>query len=212
MAFIGQPPAFRAPIDIGFGFPDVFAPAAKPGSGQPHRFKRAIARQNHQVGPTQCAAILLFDRPQQQPRLVEIDIVRPGIERSKPLVAGPGAAAPVENAICPGAVPSHADEQRTIVAEIGGPPILAIGHQRKQVGLDRCQIQRLERRAIIECRGQRVYASPMLRQHRQVEPVRPPYRVGGGGAAGAGMKWAFAFGVHRRILSEMDGCSLTSGN
>ena len=101
-------------------------------------------------------AVLLLDRPQQAPRLVEIAVVRPAVERGEALLAAVGAAAAVGGAIGARRVPGHADEERAVVAIIGRPPRLAVGHQRGQVALQRLIIERLERLGIIEVVAHRI--------------------------------------------------------
>src|SRR2546425_8334322 len=76
-------------------------------------------------------AILLLDRPKQPARLVEADVVGPAVEGRKALLAGSGAAATVADAIRAGGVPCHADEQRSVVAEVRRPPVLRVRHQRQ---------------------------------------------------------------------------------
>ncbi len=82
-----QPFLFGAPVDVFLGFPDVLAAAAEAEDLAAHRFDGAIARQNQQVGPGQRVAVFLFHRPQQAPRLVQIGVVGPGIQRRETLRA-----------------------------------------------------------------------------------------------------------------------------
>jgi hypothetical protein len=53
-----------------------------------------------------------------------------------------GAAPAIGNAVGARAVPSHADEQAAIVAEVGRPPLLRIRHQGAQVVDDSVEIER----------------------------------------------------------------------
>ena len=89
-----------------------------------------------EVGPGDLAAVLLLDRPEEAARLVEADVVGPAVERREALLAAARAAAAVTDAIGAGAVPGHADEEAAVVAEVGRPPLLRVGHQRVQVLLD----------------------------------------------------------------------------
>jgi hypothetical protein len=68
--------------------PDVLAAAAEAEGLQPHRLIGDVAGEDDQVGPADLVAVLLLDRPQQAARLVEVDVVRPGVERREALVAG----------------------------------------------------------------------------------------------------------------------------
>ena len=102
-----------------------------------------------------CFPYLLLDRPQQPPRLVEVAVVRPAVERSEALLAAVGAAAPVGGAIGARRVPGHADHERAVVPVIGRPPRLAVGHQRGEVALQ-CLVVELERFGIIEVLAHRI--------------------------------------------------------
>ena len=51
IALVVEPGVFRAPINIFFGLPHIGATTGKAEGLKAHRFKRAIARQNHQIGP-----------------------------------------------------------------------------------------------------------------------------------------------------------------
>src|SRR5438270_3981765 len=96
---LADPILFGPPVHILFGLVDVLAAAAEAEDRSSHRLDRHVAGENQQVGPTEIAAVLLLDRPEQPARLVEIGIVRPRVQRSKALVARIGAAATVANAV-----------------------------------------------------------------------------------------------------------------
>src|SRR5262249_38051044 len=83
-----------------------------------HRFEGDVAGQDHQVGPGNLAAILLLDRPEQATRLVQADVVRPTVERREALLAPAPSAAAVPYAVATVAVPRHANEPGTVVAEV----------------------------------------------------------------------------------------------
>ena len=119
-----QPGGFRAPVDILIRLPGVLAPAGKTEGLEAHRFEGDIAGKDHQVGPGKLAAVLLLDRPEEATGLIEADVVRPTIERCESLLAPTTAATAVAGAVGAGAVPGHANEQRPVVAEVGGPPLL----------------------------------------------------------------------------------------
>jgi hypothetical protein len=126
------------------GLVDVGAAAAEAEGRAAHRLDRDVAGQDEQVRPGQLAAIFLLDRPEQAPRLVEIAIVRPAVERREALLARGRAAAPIAGAIGAGRMPGHADEERAVMPVIRRPPRLAVGHQRRQVALHRPIIKLLE--------------------------------------------------------------------
>ena len=62
----------------------------------------------------------IFDGPQQAAGFVEADVVGPGIERRKTLVAGARAALAIGHAVGTGGVPGHAHHQAAVVAPVGG--------------------------------------------------------------------------------------------
>src|SRR5271169_1445920 len=110
VALVRQPLAFRSPENVLFGLPDVLAPAAKTEGLESHRVQGDVAGENHQVSPGDFPAVLLFDRPQQPARLVEVHVIRPAIERREALLTGSGPAAAVADAVRPRAMPRHTNE------------------------------------------------------------------------------------------------------
>src|SRR5437763_532958 len=74
----------------------------------------------------------------------------PTVQRGKPLRAGPTAATPVRNAVRAGAVPGHADKERSVVSEVGRPPVLRGGHQSVDVVLYGRQVEILELGLVVE--------------------------------------------------------------
>ena len=177
IAFVGQPFAFGAPIDVFFRLPDVGAAAAETEGLEAHRIQGDIAGENQKIGPGDFAAVFLLDRPEQPARLVQIDIVRPAIQRRKALLPGPGAAAAVADAIGAGAMPGHADEERPVMAEIGRPPFLRIGHQGVQVLDDRVEVEALELFGVIEGLPHRIGERGMLVENPEIELFRPPVAI-----------------------------------
>jgi hypothetical protein len=131
----GEPLGLRAPVDVVLGRPDVGAAEAEAEGAEAHRLERAVAGEDQQVGPGDLLAVLLLDRPQQPARLVEVAVVGPAVERREALRAGAATAAAVDLPVGPGRVPRHADEERAVVAPVGGPPVLRVGHQRVDVGV-----------------------------------------------------------------------------
>jgi hypothetical protein len=91
--------------------PDVLAAEGEAEGLQAHRLIGDVAGQDDQVGPADLVAVLLLDRPEQAARLVEVGVVRPGVERREALVAGAAAAAAVGDAIGARGMPGHADHQ-----------------------------------------------------------------------------------------------------
>ena len=188
VAFIAQPLALAAPVDLLIRLPGVGAPTGEAEGLQAHRVERHRAGQHDQIGPGQIAAVFLLDRPQQPPRLVEVAVVRPAVERRKPLRAGARATAAVGDAVGARGMPGHADEKRPVVAVVGGPPVLRVGHQGMQVLDHRAQVQAVEGRGIVEGLTHRAGQRRVLMQGLQVQPVGPPVCVGPGLGGGAGAR------------------------
>src|SRR3984957_5915541 len=123
-----HPGRLMTPVDVKVWFPNVSTPAGETKRLESHGFEGDITGEDHQVGPRDLFAVLLLDRPQQAPRSIEVYVVRPAVEWSETLLTSAAAAATVKSAIRTGAVPRHANEQRTVVAEVGRPPVLRVGH------------------------------------------------------------------------------------
>ena len=132
VAFVAQPGAFGTPVQF-FRLPHIGAAAGESERLEAHRFQGDVADENKQIGPGQLAAVFLLDRPQQAARLVQVRVVRPGVERREALLTGTGAATAVGDAVGAGAVPGQTDEQSAVVTEIGRPPVLRVLHQGMQV-------------------------------------------------------------------------------
>ena len=92
----------------------------------------------------------MFDRPEQPARLIEVYVVGPAIEWRETLLSGSGAAAAIADAVGAGAVPRHADEQTSVVTEVGRPPILRVGHEGVKVFDYGIQIEALEFLCVVE--------------------------------------------------------------
>ena len=177
IARIAQPGGFGPPIDILLRLPHIGTTAAKAERLQPHRFDCAIASKNHQVGPGDFGAVFLLERPQQPPRLIEVAVVRPGVQRREALLARPRTATAIAGPVGAGRMPRHPDEERSVVAIIRRPPLLTGGHQRVDIGLQSRNIQLFELVGITEIRPHRVRQAGFLVQNLQVQFVRPPIPV-----------------------------------
>ena len=207
---IAHPNLLGTPEGIAFRLEHVLASAAEAEHRSAHAFDRDVAGQNEQIGPADVLAVLLLDRPQQAPRLVEITIVRPTVERLEPLLPTRRTATPIGHAIGAGRVPGHADHERPVVAIIGRPPLLAVGHQGGEIGLQRVIIERLEGFGIIEIFAHRVGRDAMLMQHVDRQAVWPPILVGTAeqGARLGALHRAAAFASNRVHVSSPYECSL----
>ncbi len=176
VALVAEPGALGTPIEF-FGLPHIGAAAGKAERLEAHRFQRDVAGENHEVGPGKLAAIFLLDRPQQAARLVEVCVIRPGVERRKALLTGAGAAAAVGDAVGAGAVPRHADEQPAIVTEVGRPPRLRIRHQGAQVLDHGVKVEAFEFLGIVERFAHRIGRGRLRMEHADIEVLRPPVAV-----------------------------------
>ncbi len=198
VALIVQPFGFRTPVDVLLGLPDVGAAAGKAEGLEAHRLEGNVAGENQQVGPGQLAAVFLLDRPQQPTRFVQIGVIRPAVQRRETLLSGAGATASVADAVGTRAVPSHADEQRPVMAEVCRPPLLGVRHQGMQVLDHRVQVEGLEFLSVIKRLAHRVGQIRLLVENPEVELVRPPVPVRG--CRGSARKRAFGFVIHRGLL------------
>ena len=171
-----HPQLLGAPVDR-LRLVDVGAATAEAEHRAAHAFDGDIAGQHEQIGPADVLAVLLLDRPQQAARLVEVAVVRPGIERGEALLAAGCAAAPVAGAIGAGRVPGHADEERAIVAVIGRPPLLAVGHQGLDVRFQGVVVDRVECLGVVEVGIVRIGAATVFLQDAQFKLIRPPVPV-----------------------------------
>ena len=141
VTLVVQPFCLRAPVNVLFWFPYISTTTGKTKRFETHAFEGHIAGQNHQVGPRNLATILLLDGPQQTTRLVQIRVVRPAVERSKAKHPCPCTTATVTDPVCACTVPCHANEERTIVPPVSGPPLLGVGHQLRQVLANSGQVE-----------------------------------------------------------------------
>ena len=176
VALVSEPRALRAPVDD-LGLPHVLAAATEAEGLESHRLKCAVAREDHQVGPGDLPAVLLLDRPEQPARLVEARIVGPAVERREALLAGPGTAAAVLDAVRARAVPRHPDEQRPVVAVVGRPPVLRRRHHRLDVPLQGIEVEGLELLGVVEVLAHGIGHGRVLLEHLQVQLIRPPVSV-----------------------------------
>ena len=191
-----QPLGLAAPVHVQVRLPGVLAAGAEAEGAEAHRLQRDVAGQDHQVGPGNLLAVLLLDRPQQAARLVQADVVRPAVERGEALLAAAAAAAAIADAVGAGAVPGHADHQPAVMAEVGRPPVLRIGHQRAQVLLQLVVVELLELGGVVELAAQGVGSRGVLVEQVQAQLVGPPEAVAGAAAGGGVVDRALVLGRH----------------
>ncbi len=179
-----EPFGLAAPVHVQVRFPHVGAATGKTEGLETHGFQGHVAGEDQQVGPGNLLAILLLDGPEQAARLVQAHVVGPAVQRRETLLAAARTAAAIADAVGAGAVPGHTHEQRAVVAEVGRPPVLGVGHQRGEVFFQRCQVQALERLGVVEAGAQGVGLGGMLLQQVQPQLPGPPVAVGGAATGG----------------------------
>src|SRR5262249_26032180 len=108
-------------------------------------------------------------------------------------------SAPVADAVRTCGVPRHTNEQRAIVAIVGGPPFLRVRHQGTEVLDHGIQVEALEFLCVVKILVHGIGHGRVLAQDSQIEPVRPPLRIGRARKAAA-VYWALAFACHSLIL------------
>ena len=176
VARVAEPLGLGSPVDL-LRLPDVGATAAEAEGLEAHRLEGDVAGEHEQVGPGERGAVLLLHRPQQPAGLVEVAVVRPAVERGEALLTGARPAATVADAVGAGGVPRHTDEEGAVVPEVGGPPLLRVGHEGGDVGLDRREVEGREGVGVVEPAAERVAPGGVRREHAHVELVRPPVAV-----------------------------------
>src|SRR5205085_656568 len=95
-------------------------------------------------------AVFLLDGPEEAARLVEVAVVGPAVEGGEALAAVARAATAVTGAVGAGTMPGHADEERAIVSEVGGPPGLGIGHESGEVFFECREVEAFEFGSVVE--------------------------------------------------------------
>ena len=198
----GRNPIFlRTPVNVFLGGPDVFAAEREAVSLQTHRLVSHRAGEEDQVGPGNLVAVLLLDRPQDAARLVEVAVIRPGVQRSEADVACAAAAATVCEAVGTSRVPGQANHQAAVVPPVSRPPFLAVGHQGEHILLQRFEIERLDGFAVVEVLPKGADLGVMLVKDVEVQGLRPPGRVGPTGRRERTVHHG-AFGFGRHVFSH----------
>ena len=186
VALVAEPFGFRTPVDVFLRFPDVGTAAGEAEGLEAHGLEGDVAGEDHEVSPGDLLAVLLLERPEEATGLVEIGVVRPAVQRGEAQRAVTGAATTIGDAVGAGAMPGHADEEGAVVAVVGRPPFLRIGHQRGEVFAQGFEVELLEFFGVVEARVERIALRGVLTEDVQVELIRPPVAVvhrGGGGVA-----------------------------
>ena len=150
VTLIAEPLGFRTPVDVVLRRPHVSPAEGEAERGESHRLEGAVAGEHKKVGPGDGLPVLLLDREKQTASLVEVAIVWPGVEWSEALRPGAAAATAVMNAVGAGCVPAHANEQTAVVAPVGRPPILGVGHDRVDVAGEFIEVDPGHRLRVVE--------------------------------------------------------------
>ncbi len=177
VALVAEPRVLRSPEDL-LGLPHVLAAEAEAEGLEAHRLERDVAGVHEQIGPRDLLSVLLFHRPEESARLVEVRVVGPAVQRSEALLARAAAAATVRDPVRARGMPGHADEERSVVPVVGGPPVLRRCHHVDEVALQRRDVELGELLRVVEALVERIgCVARVLLEHREVELVRPPVLV-----------------------------------
>jgi len=177
IALVCQPLRFASPVNIFLGLPDIRPSTGEAKGFETHALQGNVARQDHQVGPRDLPSVLLLDGPQQTAGFVQVGIVWPAVQRRKAEHTCSSTAPTIADAIRSRAVPSHPDEEGTVVPPVGGPPFLGIGHKVGEVLLDRRQIEGLEFFGVIKRLSHGIGHARVHAKNTEVELIGPPIGV-----------------------------------
>ena len=106
-----------------------------------------------------------------------VAVVGPAVEGGKSLSSSTATTTAIAGSVGTCSVPGHANEERPIVAVIGRPPVLTVGHQRMEVFLEALVIKALERFSVIKVRVHGVGFGIVLVEDVEVEVLRPPILI-----------------------------------
>src|SRR6187551_3674162 len=77
-----EPGGLATPVHVLVRLPGILAACGETEGAEAHRLKRDVAGKDQEIGPGYPLSVLLLDWPEQPARLVEADIVRPGVQWS----------------------------------------------------------------------------------------------------------------------------------
>ena len=124
ISFVTEPFRFFTPINIFFRGPDIWTSTTEPKSLTSHRLNGDITSQDQQISPTDLRPVLLLNWPQESARFIQIPIVWPAIERGKTLSTSTPTSSTITYPISTSGMPSHTNEERTIMSIVCRPPVL----------------------------------------------------------------------------------------
>lgn len=93
------------------------------------------------------------------------------------------ATATVKYSISARAVPGHADKETAVVAKVGRPPVLRVGHQGAQILLDGLEVEALEGGRVVKVFAQGIRHGGVLSEDVKPDSFGPPISVPGATAA-----------------------------
>ena len=117
-----KPFLLRTPVDVELGVPDVFTAETKAEGLQTHGFVGHVSGEDEQVSPAELVSILALDGPEQTTCLVQVHVVRPGVQRRETEVSVTSTTATIGGAVGTGRVPCHTDHETAVVTPVSGPP------------------------------------------------------------------------------------------
>ena len=176
IALGGEPLLLGTPVDVLLWVPNVLAAKAKAVGLQAGGLVGHISSEDEEVGPGELVAVFLLDGPQQTTAFVEVAVVGPGVQGGEALGTSACAATAVSDPVGAGCVPGQANHEAAVMAPIGRPPLLAVGHECGEVFLHCRHVQFLHFLAVVEAL-ERVGLGVLLVQDVQVEGGGPPLHV-----------------------------------
>ncbi|CAI4215744.1 unnamed protein product, partial [Parascedosporium putredinis] len=200
---VAEPRLLGAPVDGLVGLPNIGAAGGEAKSLAAHGLDGDVTGEEQEIRPRDLLAVLLLDGPEEAAGLVETGVVGPAVERGEALLAGATAAAAVGDTVGAGAVPGHADKETAVVAKVGGPPLLGVGHDGGEVLLELGIVYALEGLGVVEVLLVGVGHAGVLTEDVELELLGPPVKVPRAAAAEVGLLTGHWGGV---ILAEEDVC------
>ena len=94
------------------------------------------------------------------------------------MVAGAGSATTVFDSVSASRVPCHADHEAAVVAVVGWPPLLRVGHHGFEISLNCAEIERCKLCGVIKVIVHGVRGWVALMEDSKIELFWPPHVVG----------------------------------
>lgn len=71
-------------------------------------------------------------------------------------------------------MPTHTDEETSIVTKVSGPPILGVGHKVMKILLEGIVVERLEGRSIVKVGAVGIAGGVVLAEDVELDSIGPP--------------------------------------